>query len=307
MPSGKNDRKDSTSAAKSAKALQAAKSRSGGVRRGSSAVSSRQVPWVTLAAAAVVVALIAGIAVFLVPQFQDRAEARAFVPSESNQDPAAGIEGVTSVEYAAGQHVDATQRVAYDQSPPFGGPHDAVWATCTGIVYDRALRDENAVHSLEHGAVWVTYDPDALSADQVTTLTGKVQNQPFMLMSPYPGQDTPVALQSWGRQLKLDDPADQRVDHFIAATRINTFVYPEVGATCDNNPATFDPANPPPADEGEPGPDAIPMDGTGSQQQAVTGGTEQPPAPGAGAVPNGEPAAPPVDPAAPTSVAVPAS
>lgn len=284
MPSGSSTsgKNNGTSAAKSAKALQAAKGRSGGGKgpagkgRGApSVVNARQIPWITIGAAGLVVALIAGLAITLVPRFQDKAEADKFVPSASNPDPSTDIPGVVSVTYPAGVHVMPDQRVAYDQSPPFGGPHDQIWATCTGIVYPNALRSENAVHSLEHGSVWITYNPDELSADQVSALAAKVDNKAFMLMSPYPGLDRPVSLQGWGRQLKLDDPADKRVDEFISAVRVNQAIYPEPNATCDTTqPTLFDPANPPPADSGAVPADAVQMDGTGAAAVGGAGAAE---------------------------------
>jgi hypothetical protein len=51
--------------------------------------------------------------------------------------------------------------IDYDQDlgiPPAGGPHNPSWQNCG--FYDELVRDENAVHSLEHGAVWITYQPD---------------------------------------------------------------------------------------------------------------------------------------------------
>ena len=73
---------------------------------------------------------------------------------------------------------------------------------------------EHAVHSLEHGAVWVTYRPD-LPADQVQALAALVQGNPYRLMSPYPGQTAPVALQAWGRRLDVPSASDPRVQRFL--------------------------------------------------------------------------------------------
>ena len=57
-----------------------------------------------------------------------------------------------------------TDDVTYPQDPPAGGAHAPIWLACG--VYDEPVRDENAVHDLEHGTVWITHDPD-LSADDV--------------------------------------------------------------------------------------------------------------------------------------------
>jgi hypothetical protein len=177
--------------------------------------------------------------------------------SDANPDPAGDIPGVVEIEYPAGDHVEMPKRVAYDQSPPFGGTHDQIWATCTGVVYPTAIRSENAVHSLEHGAVWITYDPDVATADQIDVLSAMVEGQPYTLMSPYPGLDTPISVQSWGHQLKLDDPSDPRLVEFIEALRLNESAYPEPGASCAS--PYFDVNNPPPFDPTPPGPDAAPV------------------------------------------------
>ena len=235
----------------------------------------RQIPWMTIGAVVVIIALVGGLAAYLVPKYLDQREVAKFTPSSSNPDPSDKIDGVTKIYYPAGQHVQPTQRVAYDQSPPFGGPHDAVWAACTGIVYPNQLRTENAVHALEHGAVWIAYNPDTIAPGDLDILQDKVEGEPYMLMSPYPGLDTPISLQSWGHQLKLDSAGDERVDQFIEALRQNSnsgvypgqpdaTAYPEIGASCAATPGAFDPNSPPPADVGPIPADAIPMDGTGT-------------------------------------------
>ncbi|WP_072807067.1 DUF3105 domain-containing protein [Rhodococcoides yunnanense] len=264
MPTGSdNGGQGKKSAAKANKAIKAAKKQSGVPATKAGRATGRQIPWLTVGAVVVVVGLIAILAVNLIPKYQDRAEAQKWEPSESNQDPSTSISDVVKIDYPAALHVSPTQRVAYDQSPPFGGPHDATWATCTGVVYPDAIRTENAVHSLEHGAVWITYNPDELSADDVSALADKVDGESYMLMSPYPGLDKAVSLQSWGHQLKVDSVDDERIDQFVSAMRLNRYAYPEVGASCSTVPGSFDPDNPPLFDPSAPGPDAVPMDGAG--------------------------------------------
>ncbi|BAH48648.1 DUF3105 domain-containing protein [Rhodococcus opacus] len=221
----------------------------------------RRLPWLLAAAAVAVVGAVAIGAYVLTAGSDDARKAHDFAPSADNPDPSLGIEGIVTVDYPPADHVQAPQRVAYEESPPFGGAHDQYWATCTGIVYPEAIRAENAVHSLEHGAVWVTYDPDHLSADDVTALAAHVDGVPYTLMSPYPGLDSAVSLQSWGHQLRLDDVHDQRIADFLTALRQNPNTYPEPGATCSTVRGGFDPADPPPFDPSAPGPDAVPVDG----------------------------------------------
>ncbi|WP_278261420.1 DUF3105 domain-containing protein [Nocardia sp. AG03] len=182
-----------------------------------------------------------------------------FVPSAENQDPSLTIPGIVTAELPPGLHVTSKQRVAYPEIPPLGGPHDARWAACDGVVYDTAVRTENLVHSLEHGAVWIAYDPAKVSAAGQETLRAKVIDKQYTVMSPIPGMADPISLQSWGHQLKLDSADDDRIDQFITALRENPYTTPEVGATCSS--PSFDRTAPPPFDPTAPGPDAVPMDG----------------------------------------------
>ena len=216
-----------------------------------SVVARRSTPWGTIAAVLVVVLFAGGI--FGYAFVQNRAKTQAaealakFTPSATNQDPSSQIQGVVTQPYAGGQHVTPDQKVAYTHSPPFGGAHDGYWAACNGVVYPQAVRTENLVHSLEHGAIWIAYNPDQVSGAALDTLKAKVDGERYTVMSPYPGLDTPVSLQSWGHQLKLTDANDPRVDQFISALRQNQYQHPEVGASCDaTGPGAFDQDNPPP-------------------------------------------------------------
>ncbi|CAM2923216.1 DUF3105 domain-containing protein [Saccharomonospora xinjiangensis] len=237
-----------------------------------SVVNGKQTPWGTIAAVVGIVLLAAGVfGYYYVASSDQRAQrdreeaAAAFTPDQKNPDPSGKIEGVVKQEYEGGAHVLPTERVAYDKTPPYGGPHDGYWAACTGVVYPEAVRSENMVHSLEHGAIWIAYNPDKIKGEALDQLKLRVDGEPFMMMSPYPGLDTPIALQSWGHQLKLDSAEDERIDQFIAALRRNPNTYPEIGASCDAlGPGMFDPDNPPAFNAEPPGPDAKPMDYQGS-------------------------------------------
>lgn len=183
----------------------------------------------------------------------------AFTPTAEARDPSTQIDGVVGEVFENPRHVGPDQRVAYTSTPPIGGTHDQAWAACSGVVYPWPLRSENAVHSLEHGAVWITYDPDELDGDALGALTARVEGQPYMLLSPYPGQGSPVSLQSWGHQLALDDADDPRIDQFVAALRQNRYTHPEPGASCDEiGQGYFDRDAPPPF---APNPGASEVDG----------------------------------------------
>ncbi|MBK5308168.1 MAG: DUF3105 domain-containing protein [Frankiaceae bacterium] len=137
-------------------------------------------------------------------------------------------------------HVATT--VDYSQSPPVGGKHAGAWENCA--VYTKAIASENAVHSLEHGAVWVTYRPD-LAAAQVAALAAKVEGNPYRLMSPYPGLKSPISLQAWGRQIFADSPTDKKVDAFLEAYTQGPQA-PEKG-TCDGGTSATGPLQVAPA------------------------------------------------------------
>ncbi|MGH3622949.1 MAG: DUF3105 domain-containing protein [Sciscionella sp.] len=256
------------------------------------AATTKPKPWGTIAAVVVVLALAAGIFGYAYSRIDAKNEAakarqqesveqakrlaphnavmREWAPTRTNPDPSTKIPGVVTERYEAGKHVLPTQRVAYDHSPPFGGPHDGYWADCDGIAYPQAVRTENMVHALEHGTVWIAYNPEAVRGAELEKLRDRVSNQPFTMLSPYPGLDKPISLQSWGHQLKLSSADDKRIDQFIGALRRNSNTYPEVGASCDAlGPGRFDPDNPPTFDPSKPGADAVPM--TGGQKTTKEG------------------------------------
>lgn len=120
-----------------------------------------------------------------------------------------------------------TERVTYAQSPPVGGNHNPTWLNCG--VYTSPVPDELAVHSLEHGAVWVTYRPD-LPAAQVDKLTAEVPDT-YMVVSPREGLPGPVVASAWGTQLVLTGVDDPRLAEFITAYRQGPQT-PEPGAAC---------------------------------------------------------------------------
>ncbi|WP_438354058.1 DUF3105 domain-containing protein [Microbacterium sp. CJ88] len=119
------------------------------------------------------------------------------------------IDGVQTYQNTS-NHVQGS--VTYPQTPPTGGDHNAVWLNCG--IYTQPQQNENAVHSLEHGAVWVTYDAAALSADQLATLKSKLPST-YVVLSPYVGLDSPLVLSAWNHQLKLTSVDDPRIQTFF--------------------------------------------------------------------------------------------
>jgi len=134
------------------------------------------------------------------------------------------IEGVQRYQNGAG-HV--TGGVAYPQTPPTGGEHNPSWLNCG--IYTEAVPNELGVHSLEHGAVWVTYDP-SLSQEQLATLRTHLPSS-YVVMSPFTGLPSPIVLSAWNVQLRVASPDDPRIRPFFEEYWRSQFV-PEPGALC---------------------------------------------------------------------------
>ncbi|MDH6551736.1 hypothetical protein M2161_003312 [Streptomyces sp. SAI-133] len=159
------------------------------------------------------------------------------VQSQSDDDTAAGgkghfvtgSDGVKTWKGTLGRnHVAKT--VDYPMEPPVGGDHNQVWMNCNGDVYTKAIGNMNAVHSLEHGAVWVTYTSAAKKAD-VDALAAKVKKTPYTLMSPDDKQKDPIMLSAWGHQRTVTGASDPNVAKFFEKF-VQGEQTPEPGAAC---------------------------------------------------------------------------
>ena len=146
---------------------------------------------------------------------------------EPRQDPASiDVAGVQTFDDLTANHVAGT--VDYEQTPPVGGDHAAIWMNCG--VYSEPVPDENAVHDLEHGAVWFTYDPDQVSEQQIDDLRALAPDT-YSVVSPYPGMETPMAVSAWGAQLTFDEVDDPAVADFVTKYWKSSAA-PEPGAAC---------------------------------------------------------------------------
>ncbi len=141
------------------------------------------------------------------------------------------LEAVASFTYEGGRHVETP--VTYAESPPVGGEHNPVWLNCG--IYDAAVANENAVHSLEHGAVWITYKPDLPAAD-IEKLR-EVTPSTYAILSPFEGLTAPAVVSAWGKQLTLTSVDDPRLTEFIKTYRQGPQT-PEPGAACTGGTGT---------------------------------------------------------------------
>jgi hypothetical protein len=150
-------------------------------------------------------------------------------------NPAAGsgdISGLVISPDPGRDHLEGDIEYALDVPP--GGPHNPTWLNCG--IYDQPVRTENAVHSLEHGAVWLAYQPD-LPAGQVDRLRQLVRDEQrrlgerLIILSPKPDLADPIVATAWQAQFRLDDPADERLVQFVRRFQKGPYT-PEPGADC---------------------------------------------------------------------------
>lgn len=168
--------------------------------------------------ALVIVAIIVAVTIVIVQQVQENNRIDALAGQE--------IEGVETVEIATANHVDTP--VEYEQTPPVGGDHSSIWTNCG--IYTEQLPNENTVHSMEHGAVWITYQPD-LAQSEIDALTELVGDRTYVVLSPYEGLESPIVASAWGLQLSLDSADDERLLAFLAKY-VQGEQTPEPGAAC---------------------------------------------------------------------------
>ncbi|MFF8727703.1 DUF3105 domain-containing protein [Streptomyces sp. NPDC015171] len=186
---------------------------------------------VVAASVVVVAGLVVG-GVVLVDSQSDKKDSAASGDAKNSGDAGHFTTGSDGVRTWSGKlsRTHVTTKVSYPMHPPVGGNHNPVWLNCNGDVYTAPVQDENAVHALEHGAVWVTYTDKAQKAD-VDALAAKVKKTPYSLMSPYRNQDAPLVLSAWGHQVAVKSAKDPEVDKFFA-TYVQGRQTPEPGASC---------------------------------------------------------------------------
>lgn len=128
------------------------------------------------------------------------------------------IEGTQVFDIVSREHINqGVPGSGYTSNPPASGPH---WPSpAKNGVYDSALPDEQLIHNLEHGHIWIAYKPD--TPDEVKNkLKEIVQKDDWkIVMTPREANETMIALAAWGRVLKLDSPDYDKVESFIKTYR----------------------------------------------------------------------------------------
>ena len=147
---------------------------------------------------------------------------------ESALDLAASkpIAGVQSFTGLSRNHIATA--LAPTTLPPTGGDHAANWTECG--IYDSPVEISMSVHSLEHGAAWISYQP-TLPKDQIKILEFFVTPNSYRLIAPYDNLASPIVLSAWGKQLSVDNASDSRISVFLKAFTQGPDT-PELGAPC---------------------------------------------------------------------------
>lgn len=212
MASAKNKNQSTAASARRAKLDEA---------RRKERARERRVRIITISASvAVVAALVAG-GGYLMAAADDKDKAE-------EQAKSSPVKGERTWDKLEQDHVST--KVEYPMNPPVGGDHNQVWMNCDADVYKAEIPKENAVHSLEHGAVWVTYNEKAKDAD-IEALGKRVSSTPYSLMSPLADQDDPLILSAWGKQVTVKSATDPRVAQFFTKY-VQGPQTPEPGAAC---------------------------------------------------------------------------
>jgi hypothetical protein len=125
----------------------------------------------------------------------------------------------TEVAIAAASHTtNAADVIIPEGEPPAGGPHFPT--PLTAKKYTDPVQDGNAIHSLEHGMIWITYNRDMVSDSDLKTLENiQSNNSRDVILSPRPENRIAIGVVSWGRLLRLDKPDEKAITDFINVNR----------------------------------------------------------------------------------------
>lgn len=108
-----------------------------------------------------------------------------------------------------------TSHDPYNSNPPTSGPHYEEWAKWG--IYDEKLLDEQLIHNLEHGGIWISYR-DKDNQDLINKLKDIAEDYSIKVILTYrPENDVPIALAAWTRLLKLENFDEKQIKNFIKA------------------------------------------------------------------------------------------
>ncbi|MBX4186962.1 MAG: DUF3105 domain-containing protein [Candidatus Doudnabacteria bacterium] len=140
----------------------------------------------------------------------------AFWLFKSSQEKVKNLPGQT-FENLGQQHIDqgSTNHPPYNSNPPTSGwhwPQPADWG-----VYSTTLPDEELVHNLEHGGIWISYKPDKVDQNTINMLNDFAKRYPLIVVEPREKNDAAISLAAWTHLENLDHYDERLILEFISA------------------------------------------------------------------------------------------
>jgi hypothetical protein len=132
-----------------------------------------------------------------------------FTPNPGEYVPSQGNAHITEAQMG---------QFAYNTFPPTSGPH--LGSLASWGVHDEPIPDDLQVHNLEDGGVIVHYNCLDGCPELVAQLEEIVEHyDEGVILEPYPGMETRIALTAWQRIDQFDEFDEERVARFIRAYR----------------------------------------------------------------------------------------
>lgn len=129
-----------------------------------------------------------------------------------------GEDHSTAMPDEGAEHIQEGQEIAYESNPPTSGPH---WVTpLSDGIYDSERPDEAVIHSLEHGRIWISYDPN-IPENIIQQLEDRLSGEGSAILTPREENDTDIALAAWRR---LDKFNLEEIGNELPMGRINDFI-----------------------------------------------------------------------------------
>lgn len=132
------------------------------------------------------------------------------------QVEAVSLDGkVEEFEIEGRDHISPGTKVNYKTNPPTSGGHLAT--TKKWGVYNKKIEDKMALHSLEHGGIWISYKNMDDESIKILEEIGKSNSQ-SVIVSPRENNDNNLVVASWGKMMRLET-----VDKTLIQKYINTY------------------------------------------------------------------------------------
>ncbi|HEY6565349.1 MAG TPA: DUF3105 domain-containing protein, partial [Pirellulaceae bacterium] len=137
---------------------------------------------------------------------------------------------VTGAPAITANHVETAVNYSAHSNPPTYGDHHPPIFNSQGVsltprqtgVYTTSQPDEDLIHNLEHGHVWISYNPTLISATDLTALEAFVRaggTNTGVILTPRSGNTVAIAVASWGHLLTLNNFDAAQVRDFVVTNR----------------------------------------------------------------------------------------